>query len=346
MTLAILLLAAGQGVRMNSKKQKILHEVGGKPMVMHVFETAENLSSFPPVVVIAPGEQGVKELIGNRARYVVQPKPMGTGHAVMVCYAAFPGWREAQQLAVTYGDMPMLRQESLRQLATKQAETGAALTMLSVMGEPTSSFGRVVRDENGRVCEIVEVAEAQKRPNTADLLAIREQNAGVYCFEATWLWENIHHLPLRQARRGQEYYLTDMIALAVNQNRLVEAIITDDPDERLGAGTRQELVEVEKAFRRRANRHWLANGITLIDPDNTYIDPDVVIGRDTIIWPNSYLQGKTTIGEDCIIGPNVILRHAQIGEGCRVEQAVVEETAVPSHTTLPPFSHLYAGKPV
>ncbi|MCA9872615.1 MAG: bifunctional UDP-N-acetylglucosamine diphosphorylase/glucosamine-1-phosphate N-acetyltransferase GlmU, partial [Anaerolineales bacterium] len=140
--------------------------------------------------------------------------------------------------------------------------------------------------------------------------------------------------PLRQARSGHEYYLTDMIGLAIDQGRLVEAVTTDDPDECLGAGTRAEMVLVEKAFRRRANRRWLDNGVTLVDPDVTYIDPDVTIGQDTVIWPNTYLQGTTTIGEDCVIGPNAILRNARIGRSCRIEQAVVENKTIADNTVV------------
>jgi bifunctional UDP-N-acetylglucosamine pyrophosphorylase/glucosamine-1-phosphate N-acetyltransferase len=145
-------------------------------------------------------------------------------------------------------------------------------------------------------------------------------------------------LPMRQARSGHEYYLTDMIGLAVTQGLLVEALAIDDADECLGAGTRQELVTVEKAFRRRANQYWMNNGVTLVDPDTIFIDQDVMIGRDTIIWPNTYVQGTTTIGEDCIIGPNSILRDAHIGSACRIEQAVVENMQVEDGTFVTPFT--------
>ncbi len=307
---------------MQSKKQKILHAVGGKPMVQHLFDAAVSAASLPPVLVVGPGETGVQKLFGRRAEYVVQPEQLGTGHAAMMARSLLQN--RSDQVIVTYGDMPLLQAPTLTRLAQTQAETSAAVVMLSVMGEPDSSFGRVVRGDAGSVLEIVEVAEAKQRPNTAALLAIREHNVGVYCFDAAWLWDNVAKLPLRQARRGQEYYLTDMIGLAVAQNRLVEAIVTDDDDECLGAGTRAELVAVEKAFRRRANARWLANGVTLVAPDTIYIDPDVMIGQDTIIWPNTYLQGATIIGEDCVLGPNAILRDARVGAGCVVEQAVVD----------------------
>lgn len=338
MTLAVVLLAAGQGTRMHSRKQKILHEVGGKPMVLHVFETAAAVADRPPVLVVAPGEDGVRDLIGAGAEYVVQPEQLGTGHATMMVEPLLQG--QADQVIVSYGDMPLLRAETLARLAQNQADTGAAVVMLSGLGSPDSPFGRVVRAEDGRVLEIMEVAEARQRPDMSQLLAIRELNVGVYCFDAGWLWRHIGALPLRQARSGQEYYLTDMVGLAVAQGRPVEAIISDDEDEYLGAGTRQELVAVEKAFRRRANARWLANGVTLVDPDATYIDPDVTIGRDTVIWPNTYLQGDTAIGEDCVLGPNAIIRNARVGNGCRIEQAVVENAAVADGVVVEPLSYI------
>lgn len=336
MTLAIVLLAAGKGTRMNSKKQKILHDVGGKPMVQHVFEAAEAEGDLPPVLVVAPGETGVHDLFAERAEYVVQDEQLGTGHATMVTRPFLEN--RADQIIVTYGDMPLLKAETLRQLADKQVASGSVIVMLSVLGETSSTFGRVVRGEDGGVLEIVEVAEARQRPNTEELLNIRELNAGVYCFDAEFLWQNIDQLPLRQARSGVEYYLTDMIETAVSQERRVDAIITEDPDECLGAGTRPELVNVEKAFRRRANNKWLANGVTLVDPDSTFIDQDVQIGQDTIIWPNTYIQGKTVVGEDCVIGPNTVLRDATIGNGATVEQAVVENAVVEAGTAVLQFS--------
>ncbi len=332
--IAVVLLAAGQGVRMNSARQKILHEVGGRPMVLHAFLAAEAMADLPPVLVVGPGETGVQALLGDRARYVVQPEALGTGHATMMAAEELRG--RAGQVIVTYGDMPLLRAETLRGLAEAQRESGAAVALLSVIGEPGSSFGRVLRDELGRVREIVEVAEARHRPEAEELLAITELNAGVYCFDGDWLWANIDRLPIRQARRGPEYYLTDLIEMAVAQGCGVAAMPAADPDEGLGAGTRAEMVEVERAFRRRVNGHWLASGVTLVEPDATWIGPDVTIGRDTVIWPNTFLLGRTTIGEDCVIGPNAIVRDATVGDRCRIEQLLIEGIAVPDGTTARP----------
>ena len=332
--IAVVLLAAGQGTRMNSRKQKILHEVGGRPMVLHAFLAAAAVADRPPVLVIGPGETGVPALLGDRAEYVVQPEALGTGHATRMAAGVLRG--RADQVIVAYADMPLLRAETLRRLAETQRAAGAAVALLSVPGLPESTFGRIVRDDAGGVVEIVEVAEARRRPDAAALLAIGELNAGVYCFDGDWLWANIDRLPVRQARRGQEYYLTDMVELAVAAGRPVAAVMADDPDEGLGAGTRAEMVAVERAFRRRVNAHWLAHGVTLVEPDATYIGPDVAIGQDTIIWPNTFLQGQTTIGEGCTIGPNAIVRDAQVGRGCHVEQVLLDGRRVPDGATVRP----------
>jgi bifunctional UDP-N-acetylglucosamine pyrophosphorylase/glucosamine-1-phosphate N-acetyltransferase len=335
MSLAVVILAAGQGTRMKSKTQKILHEVGGKPMVQHVFEEAQSIADLPPVMVIGPGEEGVRALFGDAATYVVQPEQLGTGHATQMARSILSG--KADQVLVTYGDMPLLRGSTMQRLAGEQ-RGGAAIALLSVAGDPDSSFGRVIRDENGKVMEIVEVAEARQRPNAEEMLAVTELNAGVYCFDGEWLWANIARLSIRQARSGQEYYLTDMVEISVNQGRDVVALTIDDADECLGAGTRSELVLVERAFRHRANQYWLNNGVTLVEPDSVYIDQDVIIGKDTIIWPSTYIQGKSIIGQDCIIGPNTIIRQARLGDGCIVEQARVEYTSLAEGTHVRPFT--------
>ena len=332
--IAVVLLAAGQGTRMNSRKPKILHEVGGRPMVLHAFLAAAAVANRRPVLIVGPGETGVPALISDRAEYVVQPEALGTGHATQMATDALRG--RAEQVIVTYADMPLLRAETLRRLAAAQRENGAAVALLTVPGDATSAFGRVVRDERGGVVEIVEVAEARRRPDAAELLAIGELNAGVYCFDGDWLWSNVGALPVREARRGREHYLTDLIEMAVGQGRPVVAVAADDPDEGLGAGTRAEMVEVERAFRRRVNSHWLACGVTLVEPDATYIGPDVTIGQDTVIWPNTFLQGTTTIGEGCIIGPNAIVRDTQVGCGCRVEQVLLDGQRVLDGTTVRP----------
>lgn len=333
----IIILAAGKGTRMNSQYQKILHSVGGKPMVQHVYEAAAVVSGNPPIMVVGLGEDGVQTLFGDLARYVVQEEQLGTGHATAVSKKMAQG--NSQRVIVTYGDMPLFKPETMLGLANQQAGTGAAVVMTTVEMPVSSTFGRVVRDESGRICEIVEHSDAKKRDNADDLINITEMNAGVYCFDADFLWSNINDLPKRIARRGNvEYYLTDMIEIAVNQGKLVEAVEVEY-EESVGAGTRSELAQVEKLFRQRAIQKAFDSGVTIIDPDNTYIDQDVEIGQDTVIWPNSYIKGRTTIGKDCVIGPNVVIRSAEIADNCHIEQATIERVAIPANTRTEPFTY-------
>lgn len=340
--LAVVLLAAGQGTRMNSRVQKILHEVGGAPMVQHVFDAARAVADLPPVLVVGPGANGVRALFGERAWYVEQAEQLGTGHAALMAKPLLDG--RCTQVIVAYGDMPLLQAETMARLADRQAETGAAVAMLTIEGDPASSFGRVARDGDGRIAEIVEVAEARQRPDPDRWLRITEHNPGFYCFEASFLWENLESLPVRQARNGPEYYLTDLIARAVATGREIVGLAGDDPDEALGAGTRSELVAVERAFRRRANRRAMDAGVTLIDPDSTFIDQSVTLGQDTVIWPGTYLQGDTHIGRDCVIGPHAIIRDSRLGDGCRVEMAVVEGTELEAGMVVGPFAHCRGDK--
>ncbi len=336
--IGIVILAAGQGTRMKSKRQKILHEVGGKPMVQHVVDAARIVSQLRPVLVVGNGADGVRALFGDSAEYAVQADQLGTGHATAMAKDVLMG--NASQVIVLAGDMPLIRAETLEKLATMQRERNAAVVILAVEGDKESSFGRILRNDAGNVVEICEVAQAKRRPDADQILAVREQNSAIYCFDAAFLWSNIDDLPVRQARSGQEYYLTDMVEIAVKQGLLVDAMLADDATERLGAGTRAELVAVEQAFRQRANNYWLENSVTIIDPATTYIDQDVQIGKDTVIWPNSFIQGDSVIGEDCVIGPNTVVRSAEIGENCVIEQSVVEGVIVAPDTYIAPFTHV------
>jgi bifunctional UDP-N-acetylglucosamine pyrophosphorylase/glucosamine-1-phosphate N-acetyltransferase len=283
-----------------------------------VFEAAETIADEKPVIVIAPGEDGVPNLVGDRASYAVQADRLGTGHAAMMATAQLQG--KTDQVLITYGDMPLLQAKTMQQLADLHAESGAAVTLLSIMGDAESSFGRIVRGADGGVLEIVEVSEAKQRANGKEILAIKELNAGIYCFTAPFLWQNLPNLPQRIARGGKiEYYLTDMVDIAVQQGLRVEGLVADDPNEGLGAGTRAEMVAVERAIRDRINTHWLNHSVTILDPRTTWIDSNVQIGQDTVIYPHTFLQGNTTIGEDCHIGPHAVLKNAKIEDNTIVK---------------------------
>lgn len=334
MKVGIVILAAGQGTRMKSDLPKVLHPLAGKPLVLHAVETAEALTEHPPVLVVGHGADDVRDVVGDRAVYAQQDEQLGTGHAVLQARSALQG--RTDQVLVTYADMPLLTGESLRQLIQCQQANSGPITLLTLESEHARGFGRIVRDESDAVQAIVEEAVA-----TPEQLAIRELNAGVFCFDAEWLWEHVDRIPLSQPKG--EYYLTDLVGMAVEQGRKVETVGVQEPAEALGINTRVHLAEAEAVLRRRINRRWMEAGVTLVDPQTTYIDATVRIGTDTVIWPNTLLRGETVVGSHCSIGPHSWIEDSTVGDGCRVMASVLEEATMEAGSDVGPFSHLRPG---
>jgi bifunctional UDP-N-acetylglucosamine pyrophosphorylase/glucosamine-1-phosphate N-acetyltransferase len=207
--------------------------------------------------------------------------------------------------------------------------------MLTLLAHDPRGFGRVVRDDGGRILGIVEEVDC-----TSEQLAVRELNAGVYCFDASWLWECLPRLPL--SRKG-EYYLTDTVGMAATEGANIAALTTDDEAECLGINTRVHLAEAERLMRQRINRHWMLAGVTLADPATTYIDSTVDVGQDTVIYPNTHLQGRTRIGRHCAIGPNSVLLDTEVGDRCSIELSMTEQALLEDDVNIGPFAHLRKG---
>ncbi len=334
MKLAAVILAAGQGTRIRSSLPKVLHPLGGRPMVTHALNTARALTDAKPILVVGRGAEAVRELVGDRAIFVEQAERLGTGHAVLQARETLQG--QADLALVACADMPLLTVDTLRRLVERQQQNSGPITMLTFVADNPRGFGRIVRDESGAVVKIVEAAVA-----TPEQLAIRELNAAAYCFDAAWLWAHIDQIPLSLPK--QEYYLTDLVEIAVAEGQRVEAVTTADASEALGINTRVHLAEAERALRQRINERWMLAGVTLIDPATTYIEPDVTIGQDTIIWPNTHLRGQTTIGVHCHIGPNAIIVNCQIGDRCRVLASVLEQAVMEHDADIGPYGHLRKG---
>ena len=333
MNITPVILAAGQGTRMKSDLPKMLHPVCGKPMLWHAIRAAKDAANARPVLVIGHGAAQVREAAGDSAQFVMQEERLGTGHAVRQTESLLRG--KTDYLLVTSADMPLLTPKTLRKLIELQRENEGAVTMLTLLADDPRGFGRVVRGETGAVTAIVEEAEA-----TPEQKAIRELNAGAYCFSADWLWDALRRVPL--SPKG-EYYLTDVIALSVADGLPVRAMILEDASEALGVNTRVHLAEAESAMRRRVNRQFMLSGVTILDPDSTYIEMDVEIGKDTVLLPGTMLQGKTSIGERCEIGPNAVLRDTRVGSDCRIFASVLESAQVENHVEMGPFVHLRKG---
>jgi bifunctional UDP-N-acetylglucosamine pyrophosphorylase / glucosamine-1-phosphate N-acetyltransferase len=327
------LLAAGQGTRMRSDLPKVLHPLLGHPLAWYALEASRQATQSQPVMVIGHAGEAVRQAFGDSADYVVQEPQLGTGHAVIQAEALLRS--QADAILVTYADMPLVTTETLSTLVRKQQAHPGPITMLTVVVDDPRGFGRVIRKADGSVQEVVEEAQA-----TPDQLAIRELNVGMYCFQAGWLWEALKRIPL--SPKG-EYYLTDLVGIAAADGLPVQAVTAEDPAEVIGINTRVHLAEATALLRQRINRGWMLAGVTLIDPATTYIEPEVVIGQDTVIWPNTYLHGKTTIGQACTLGPNTMIHDTRIGDRCEVLASVLEKAVLEDDVDIGPFGHLRKG---
>jgi len=334
MRTAAVILAAGQGTRMRSNMPKVLHPLVGRPMVLYALDIVRPAIDAPPVLIVGHGADAVRRTVGEDVTYVEQREQKGTGHAVLQAREVLRG--KADLVLITYADMPLLRPETLRRLVDRQRENPGPLTLLTLVADDPRGFGRVVRDGSGAIVAIVEEDAA-----TPEQLAIQELNAGVYCFDAEWLWSRIDRIPLSLPKG--EYYLTDLIGMAAAEGLRVEGISVQDPTEALGINTRVHLAEAEAILRRQINRRWMEAGVTIIDPETTYIEAEVQIGQDTVIWPNTVLRGRTVVGQRCQIGPNSLIEDSIIGDNCRVLASVVESAVMEEGSDIGPFSHLRKG---
>jgi bifunctional UDP-N-acetylglucosamine pyrophosphorylase/glucosamine-1-phosphate N-acetyltransferase len=333
MTIRAVVLAAGQGTRMRSSLPKVLHPILGHPLAAYAIQAAATATGNRPVLIVGHQADEVKSALGDTVEYTVQQPQLGTGHAVLQARTLLEG--QSEQVLVTYADMPLLTANTLIELINTHTASKSAITLLTVTASDPRGFGRIIRRSDGRVQEIIEEAQA-----TPEQLNITELNTGIYCFRANWLWKALDRIEV--SPKG-EYYLTDLVGIAAADGEDVQALMIEDPIEVIGINTRVHLAEASRAMCERINRSWMLEGVTLIDPATTYIEPSVIIERDTVIWPNCHLQGSTVIGEQTTIGPNCILRDTKIGNQCQIESAVMESTVVENHVHVGPFAHLRKG---
>lgn len=334
MNLAVVVLAAGQSTRMKSKLVKVLHPIAGRPLLAYSLDAAQEASSSKPVVVVGYQSDRIRASFGDRAEYVEQPERLGTADAVKRARPLLE--HSADDVLVFYGDMPLLKGSTLSRLVARHTQSAACLTMLTVVANESMGFGRVLRDANGRVLRIVEEIEASPEER-----AITELNPGIYCFKAEWLWEHLERI--RPAPKKGEFYLTDLLELAVAQRVRVETQMVEGVSEVIGVNDRVQLALAEKVMQVRVRERVMLGGATLVDPTTTFVDFSVEVGEDSVILPGSYLQGATKIGADCRIGPNAIVRDSVIGDGCIVGGSVIESSILEDHVEIGPFCHLRPG---
>jgi len=334
MKITPVILAAGQGTRMKSKLPKVLHPILGHPMAWYGLTALNQITDQKPIMVVGHGADQVRQAFAEDVVFVEQEPQLGTGHAVMQAESILSGHSDA--VLVTYADMPLVSAEIIQEIVSLHQSHDGPITMLTVIAREPRGFGRIVRNADGCVVAIVEEAQA-----TPEQLNIRELNPSVYCFRADWLWQALYEI--KPAPKKGEYYLTDLVEIAVSQGHTIHTITTKDEDQMIGVNTRIHLAEAAKALQARINQRWMLAGVTLVDPDSTFIEPDVTIGQDTLILPNTHLRGQTVIGEDCQIGPNVIIEDCQLGNSVKVICSVLEKAVLEDQADMGPFGHLRKG---
>ncbi len=325
------ILAAGQGTRMKSRLYKVLHSVCGKPMVQHVVDQISQVGVDETVVVVGHGAEKVQEQLGEGVTYVLQAEQLGTGHAVMQAESLLKD-KEGVTL-VLCGDTPLITKETMESLLQFHEEQKARATILTAKTDDPTGYGRIVRDDQGIVQRIVEHKDA-----TAEERRITEINTGTYCFDNKALFEALKHVGNKNVQG--EYYLPDVIEILQSKHELIAAYQTPNFDETLGVNDRVALASAEVIMKKRINESHMRNGVTIVDPENTYISADIVIGMDTVIKPGTILAGKTTIGENCIIGPSTEITDSVIGNNTTIKQSVVSSSSVGNDVAVGPFAHI------
>jgi bifunctional UDP-N-acetylglucosamine pyrophosphorylase/glucosamine-1-phosphate N-acetyltransferase len=330
----VVILAAGLGTRMKSRKAKVLHRAGGKALIQHVVDTALELA--PPerifVVVGHQAEEVRRAVATPGVRFIEQIEQKGTGHAVMVGRDALAGL--GGHLLILYGDSPLLKAETLRRLIDTELSSGAAGVLMSAcMNDPTG-YGRVIHDAHGHVSAVVE-----QKAGTPEQLAIREANMGIYCYQADLFWKYIDQI--RPDNPAREYYLTDMVEILHRAGHYVDAMRIDDEREALGINTRLELAEVDRLLRERKLRDLMLAGVTIEKPETVTIDAGVCIGIDTVVGPFAQLLGRTTVGENCRIGACSIISDSELADDVVIGPfTIVNTSKVERGAEAGPFARL------
>ena len=325
-----IILAAGKGTRMKSKLPKVLHKVGGKPMLQHVIDAAKSAGSTREIVVIGSGAELVKQTFSD-AEFVLQEEQLGTGHAVLCTKEKFA--ESTGNVMILCGDTPLFTGELLKNLINAHEKFNAVATVLTAIMPDPKGYGRIIRADNVDFEKIVEDKDA-----TPEQKKIREVNAGIYCFKIKSLFDALEKVTNDNSQG--EYYLPDVLEILHAEGGKICAVIADDYRQTLGINSRIQLAEADKILRQRKNSELMLDGVTIIDPATTYIDYGVEVGQDTIIYPNTYLEGNTKIGSDCVIGPNVRFTDMIVGNNVTAQFSYCHEAKIDDGVILGPYVHI------
>lgn len=326
-----IILAAGKGTRMKSDLPKVLHKVAGKSMVQQVASACRRAQIDELLFVVGHKAEEVKNALGTQFFYALQEPQLGTGHAVMVALPVLPD--DIDTVFVLCGDTPLLSEDTLKAMAVQFAEQKATCTILTAEMDHPFGYGRILRDPLGRIKGIVEEKDA-----TDEERKITEINAGVYCFHTDSL--RLAVADLQNDNAQGEYYLTDVVKWFYEHGKLVNSYLASDTMEILGINDRVQLAQADAVMRRRKCIQLMKDGVTIVDPDSTYIEMDVQIGQDTIIEPDTYLRGNTVIGSHCHIGPQADISDCQMGDACRIFRSVLVDSQLGNACQVGPFCYI------
>jgi bifunctional UDP-N-acetylglucosamine pyrophosphorylase / glucosamine-1-phosphate N-acetyltransferase len=335
--LNVLVMAAGLGTRMKSKRAKVLHELAGRPLIAHVVRTAQTLEPRTILVIVGHQaeevEQAVLAEVGELASFAVQAQQRGTGDAVESARQQLES--SGSLVLLLSGDVPLIRAETLRKFIEQHRASAAACTILGVRLENPTGYGRIIRDEQGAFEKIVEQKDASEEERQ-----VREINSGIYCFESGDLFAALKRVEPKN-QQG-EYYLTDVCEILNSAGRKVEVFLHTEAREVSGVNTRAELAEFENLLRRNAIRRlMIESGVTFIDPSHAYISPEAEIGRDTIIYPNVAIEGKSVIGENCVIRYGARISNSKLSDNVTVkDHSLIVDSEIASNCSVGPFAHL------
>jgi bifunctional UDP-N-acetylglucosamine pyrophosphorylase / glucosamine-1-phosphate N-acetyltransferase len=335
--LNIVVLAAGKGKRMKSSTPKVLHNIIDKPMIYYILREAVKLNPGKIYVITGHGHEILEDYIKRNFPGVIcvyQKSQLGTGHAVSLIKDYYND--EMESLMVLTGDCPLIKSETLINLAALQKSGNYACTVLSAVVENPFGYGRIIKNKFGEIIKIVEEADAAPQEKL-----IKEINTSLYCFNAKALFDNISLLDSNNYQK--EYYLTDIIEKFVKDNLKTSALIAADNNEIAGVNDRVQLCGVEKIMRWRINEKFLYSGVAITDPDSTFIGIDVEIESDAAIEPFSFLNGKTTVRKGCIIGPFAQITDCEIDTGTKINSAVIKNAKIGKNNNIGPFSYIRPG---
>jgi bifunctional UDP-N-acetylglucosamine pyrophosphorylase / glucosamine-1-phosphate N-acetyltransferase len=333
-------MAAGQGTRMRSRKAKVLHELGGQPLIAHVLKKAQAISPRKIYVVVgyqaAEVESAVREQFGSATdlvAFVTQAQQRGTADAVIAGREALKA--AGSTLLVLSGDVPFVRAETLSRFLNHHQSSGGLCSILSVRLENPTGYGRVIRDTEDHFVRIVEQKDASTEEKE-----VREINSGIYCFDTTALFDALDRV--EPANKQGEFYLTDVPGILLSDGKKVSVFLHNDAREVMGINTRADLAEFENLLRRNTVRTlMLDGGVTFIDPSRSYISADAQIGRDCVIYPDVYVEGSTTIGEGCVVRSGSRIKNSNIGNDVEIkDHCVIVDSRIESSCSVGPFAHL------